>query len=502
MRISVIPAIALSTIVSCTTQREVAVQPSSSETASLTPALAMTPSATRVEAEPTSSPAPSARQDDFLTPSERAIFSSPAFRQRVLDSWVAETDVEPTIPEEERKKLVEVLDLIGKTPPDFDGAERVARSLRTPDCSASVDFMLAHVLGQQGKHSEAIPIYQAACDKFPRFRRAWTAMADAAIQANEFDNAVKAASRVIALGGGDGILWGILGIAHFKKERPLSAESAFRMAMALDPENGRWKQGLAESFFAQERFQDAIALLEQLIREHPDSTELWLAQGRAYANLENFERASENFEVVDRLGGANAETLNLLGAIYAKQELFNLSAKAFVRAFEKDRRGSISSAMNVARFMVGAEALDDVRMLLRGVEETRGDSLDKAEKQQVLRVRASLALASGNGGDEHAKILEELITLDPLDGKALILLGRHYAREEPQKAVDYFERAESIPEFAADAKIRHAEVLGREKRFAEGAQLLRAAQQIDKRESVEQLLKDFERLARTQAQKT
>ncbi len=438
-------------------------------------------------------------QDDFLTPSERAMFASPEFKKRVIASWSSESDIEPELSDDERKRLVSVLELVSSDSPDWSRAEQLAREARQPDCSASVDFMFAHVLAQQGKHKEALPIYQEACDKFPKFRRAWMAMADAAVQANEFDIAILGASKVISLGGGDGILWGILGLGHFKKDRPLSAESAFRMAMALDPANGKWKQGLAESFFAQERYLDAIALLEELLREQPDSAELWLAQGRAYANVENFARAAENFEVVDQLGGATAETLGLLGAIYAKQELFTLSAAAFVRAFEKDRRAPISTALNVARFMIGADAIEDVRTLLRGIEETRGDALEKQDKQALLRVRASLAVATDAGDEEHAKILNELIELDPLDGQALILLGRHHARNEPQRAIDYFERAASLPEFAADAKIRHGEVLAREHRYSEAAVLLRAALQIKKSDNVEAFLKDIERMARLQS---
>lgn len=472
-----------------------------------------TPDDSDTKPEPTPSSAPtsanaSVQSGRVLTSAERTAFLDPAFKRRMLQQLTPDTDVEPQVSDRDRQGIVAVVELLGKN--DLEAAESRARALRGEDESASspaVDFIVAYVLEQRGKSEEAIATYLRATEKFPKFRRAWSAMADAAIRSSDFDNAAKAASRVIALGGGDGSVWGILGVAHFKSERYVAAESAFRMATSLDPERANWVQGLAESFFAQERYADAAALLDPLIRAQPDSPELWLAQGRAFANLDDWQRAAENFEVVDSLGAAEPRTLSLLGGIYAKQELFGMSARAYLRAIRaataRSERRPIREALEVARYMIGADAYDEVRDLLAGIAASVGEDTDASltleEQQALLRVRASLAVATGDGNNEHEQILRELIALDPLDAQALILLGRKLGKDgKNAEAYASFERAAGIDKFRAEAQLRHAELLVRERDYREALPLLKSAYELRPRDDVKSLLQDVERLARSQ----
>ena len=271
------------------------------------------------------------------------------------------------------------------------------------------------------------------------------------------------------------------------------------MATALDPERTNWKQGLAECFFSQERYADAAAMLDPLIKAQPDSADLWLAQGRAYANLGKLQSATENLEVVDSLGGADVRTLNLLAGLYAKQELYEMSVSAFLRAVRKDPKAPVTAALEVARYLIGANALDEASALLQGIEDARGDKFEKAERQALLRVRASFAIASGEGDEKHAAILRELIKLDPLDGQALILLGRQLGSNgKSQEAIDMFGRAAGVDQFRAEALLRHAEVLVRAKKFRQALPMLRSTYQLRPREDVKSLLADIEKYAKTQ----
>ena len=129
---------------------------------------------------------------------------------------------------------------------------------------------------------------------------------------------------MLELGGGDAVTWGLLGYAWASQEKHLPAESAYRMAVVLDPSTLDWKMGLARSLFRQERFADAAALCGQLIDEDPARSELWLLQANAFLGLQRPLDAAENFELVDGLGGATAESLNMLGDIYVNEELFDL----------------------------------------------------------------------------------------------------------------------------------------------------------------------------------
>jgi tetratricopeptide (TPR) repeat protein len=85
-----------------------------------------------------------------------------------------------------------------------------------------------------------------------------------------------------------------------------------------------------------------------------------------------------------------------------------------------------------------------------------------------------------------------------LDGEALILLGQHSSRAgETEKAIFYYERAASLEEFEADAKVRHAQLLVKHGRYEEALPLLHRAQQLKPRDNLQDYLEQVERAAKS-----
>lgn len=109
-------------------------------------------------------------------------------------------------------------------------------------------------------------------------------------------------------------------------------------------------------------------------------------------------------------------------------------------------------------------------------------------------------MAGGSGTAEAAKVLEQIVEMDPLDGEALMLLGQHYAKEsDTDRAILYFERAARIDSFEANAKLRMAKVMIDAGRYKEAIPVLKRAQEIKPREDVARLLEQVERIARSRA---
>ena len=99
--------------------------------------------------------------------------------------------------------------------------------------------------------------------------------------------------------------------------------------------------------------------------------------------------------------------------------------------------------------------------------------------------------------EEEARILEEIVSIDPLDGEALILLGQYNGRAgDAAKAIMLYERAAKLEKFEADAKVRHAQLLVGQGKYAEALPLLRSAQQVKPRENIQQYMEQVERVAR------
>ena len=430
----------------------------------------------------------------FANVDDLHLWNDPRFRRQFTESYLAETEIEPRVTAAERDQMQKVMELL--TAEQLPKAAELLRGAQSPAASAVIDFTLANVHFQLEQFDEALAAYQVAVDKYPKFRRAWQNMGLIATRRNDFEGAARAFTRVLELGGGNATTYGLLGFAHANLNRQIAAESAYRMAALLDPATLDWKMQLARTFFKQERYADAATLCGQLIAENGDKHDLWMLQANAYLGMKQSLKAAENFEIVDKMGHSTADSLYLLGDIYVNEELYDLAAGAYLRGFAKKADTTVR-AIRAAKVLATRSATEQARTLLDKIAATETSKLTSDERKDLLKLRARLAMADG-ASDEEARILEEIVTFDPLDGDALILLGQHSARHgAPEKAVFYYERAASIPTFEADAKIRHAQLLVGQRRYAEALPLLRRAQTVKPRENIQDYLEQVERAGQT-----
>lgn len=428
-----------------------------------------------------------------------SVVRDPDFQRRFAESYIAETDIEPRVTEEERTKLQEALKLIGEEKMDAAAAMIEKELARDGAASAVMDFTLANIRFQQDRLSEAATAYRTALDKYSKFRRAWKNLGIIYVREGRFDKAIEALVRVIELGGGDAVTYGILGFAYATAEQFLPAESAYRTAVMLDPATRDWKMGLARCLFKQERYPEAAALCGQMLEAEPERADLWLLQANAFIGQGRALDAARNYEILSAIGGATPDSLNILGDIYVNQELYQLAADSYARAIKSSGAGGVERGLSAAKVLAARGALDQTRRLVAEIESHSGNDISAELRRDILKVRARLVSAEGAGGDEEARILEEIVELDPLDGEALILLGRHAQRGgDAEKAAFYYERAAGIEAFEADAKVRHAQLLVSGGKYTEAVPLLRRAQQLNPRDNVQKYLQQVERLSRGQ----
>jgi len=421
------------------------------------------------------------------------LLRDPAQARRFAQSWISETDVEPRVDALEGEAYQQIVQAMSAE--DSEPALQLLAAQRGPASNAMFDFMEGNLRYQREELELAAAAFREAVAKHPRFRRAWGNLALASARSGDFPGAIEGFSRVVALGGADATTYALLGIAHSQQRDYLAAESAFRMATLLDPASTEWRMGLAECLFKQERFDDAVALCASLLRAEPERAELWLLQANAYARMDRPRDAAENLEILHGLGKGTVETFNLLGDIYVNERLFELARDGYARAFELAPEAGAARAVRAAGDLAARGALDESRTLIEQVEALAAESLGDEQRMQLLRLRARIAVASGAEG-EQVGILEEIVALDPLDGEALLLLGRHYGRSgEPERAVLYYDRAAGLPEHEAEAARGKAQVFVRMGLYADALPLLRKAQTLDPRDSVQQYLEQVERFA-------
>jgi tetratricopeptide (TPR) repeat protein len=381
---------------------------------------------------------------------------------------------------------------------DTDQAAAMAalKAATKPESSALFDFTIGNLYFQKDDADKAAEHYRLATAKFPSFRRAFKNLGLVSVRLNRPDDAIKALSRLIELGGGDGLSYGLLGYSYAGTGQFVSAESAYRSAVLLQPDTLDWKLGLAQSLLKQRKYAETVSLCDELLGRNPDRAEFWMLQANAFLGLNQPLRAAEDFEIVARMGKGTYQTFYTLGDLYANEGLNDLAAHAYGQAIEAKPDEPLDRPVRSIEILAQRNALEQARGLLAKLRETTKGQLDEADTKRLLRLDARLAVADGTGGDA-IKVLEEIVALDPLDGEALMLLGQHYAKDSAiDRAIFYYERAESLEPFEADAKVRHAQLLVAQSKYREAVPLLKRAQDLKPRDEVARYLEQVERIAR------
>jgi len=423
-----------------------------------------------------------------------ALWNDPTFQKQFVGTYGINAEIEPRVTPDEVKLLESVRPLMAD---DLPGAEALLIKKMKPDGSAMLDFTLGSIQFQQDRMPDALANYTKAVEKFPSFRRAWRNLGLIHARDGRNDEAITAFTKMIELGGGDGYSYGLLGSVYAAKQDYQAAEAAYRNALLLQPESTDWRLGLTTCAFRQKKYEDAATLLDVLIVRYPDNAKFWLLQANTYLGMKEPFKAAQNLESLDILGKSTVDSLNMLGDIYVSENLMDLAVDAYLRAIDLDPEQSVARSMRSAEALAVRGALPQAWLVaarMRSVWEAR---LDDAERGRLLKLEARISMADGPGSAETAKVLEEILALDPLDGEVLMLLGQHYSSaNEPDRSMFYYERAESLEKFEVKARIYHARVLVGLGRYADAVPLLRRAQELKPSEDVARYLEQVERIAK------
>ena len=325
---------------------------------------------------------------------ESDLWRDPSFRKSFLGSYGFQAELEPRLTQPERDQLAKVMPLMGT---DLGAAAAALEPLCKPEASAVFDFTLGNIDFQQDRLEAAAARYEAAIAKFPSFRRAWRNLGIVQVRLGRFDQAVRSLGRVIELGGGEAITYGLLGYAYTSVGQPVSAESAYRNAALLQPDVLDWKVGLAQSALKQQKFGEAAVLCDDLITKHPDRSEYWLLQAAAYIGQDQPLKAAGNYEMVRRMGRGTPAMLWTLGDIYVNQGLWGPALLAYSQAMDSEPAQGVQRPLRAAEALAQRAAYPQARQLLAKIKDSDGASLDPADRRRILRLEAQVASADGDG---------------------------------------------------------------------------------------------------------
>lgn len=412
----------------------------------------------------------------------------PAAIERVT-KFVREGRIEVTLPEPDEPD--------GKKKKQGGGEQREVKLTN----EASFQFTLGNLQVQEGQVEAAEASYRGAVEKFPNFQRAHKNLGVILVQNGKYAEALKPLVRTLELGGMDANLYGLLGACYLATEQFRSAELAYNQAMVLAPTKKDWRLGAARALLYQRRYNEAGALFAELIGTEPKVAQYWLFQANCYIGLNEPLKAAFNYEVVRELGLADANTLSALGDIYLSRDLRELALGSYLAALEKDPKANLERSIKSAEMLAGRRAVDQSLRLIARVREVAGSELANSKDEpflslrlRSLRLESKLALASGEDA-KAAEVMEGVLDLDPLDGEIMLLLANFYGKSgHVEKAEAYFDRAARVEGKEAEARLKHAQLLAKLKRYDRAIELVKRALELKPEDRVQRYLEGLQRL--------
>lgn len=408
-------------------------------------------------------------------PVSAAYWKDPSFLKSFNGSYRIEARIEPNVSSEERALLVEIQNLMAA---EKRGAalEKLASSPLTAT-SAALTFNLGNLHFESGDIGKAVVAYESAIKEYPSFRRAHRNLALARMRANEVEKALVSLTEAIRLGDADGSTYGLLGYCRLAREEYASALQAYRLAQLTEPDVAEWKAGIAQCLQELDQKKEAVALLDEVIRQRPLEASYSILKANLHLDLDQPDLAVKALELPFRLKLLPPDSMLTLADLHLRAGRQAAAQAAVNAAFSKPQERPGNPA--ILRLVRTASAEADWPLVK--------DLLAKAESAQPDRslqiAKARYLLASREDVGAGLKLLEALTREDPTDGEALLALGKHLASAgQPESAELTLERASADPQTAYESQVELTRLhvaLGRYKEALASLDAARALQDSD-----------------------
>ena len=350
--------------------------------------------------------------------------------------------------------------------------------------SPAFEFILANVYYSAGQIDKAEARYLSAVKHFPSFIRAWTNLGVLYYSADKYAAAQPCFSKAVTLGDHEPATLGLLGYCLERGGNVVGAEMAYMQALAGDPDNAVWMEGLLRVYIQGKQYGRAESLVKTLIKLQPTKAEFWLAHANILLADNRKLEAIIMLEASVGAGIAGQNELNLLGDLYAEQGFNVEAADIYQKIFAATPDVGERKLLHFAQVLIASGRLPQAEEVLARLKT----GLTPAGRLIYLQDRADL-LAARRQWAEARKELQELLQTAPLNGPALLSLGRTYANEDDLiHAAFAFESAYQISDSTYRASLELANLELQNRHYDKCVEYLQKALSIEKTDAVQDYL--------------
>jgi len=375
--------------------------------------------------------------------------------------------IEPEMTEAEQAVYDKIAPILSRRP---QLALKLLKSMAgtTPDGASkptpAFEFMMGNAFYAVNDFSAAEKKYRSVVERNPAFVKAWKNLGVLYYVQNRYAEAAPCFSRAVALGDRDPMTFGLFGTSLEKTGNAVSAESSYLQALAADPANINWIEGLLRLYLADKRLGKAETLVLALLKAHPQEAKYSLT----YLNLLlSSQRKLEAISLLQRMsdtGLAREEDVGVLADLYAEQQMIPEALATLDLLAKSQPELARQRLLRLARTLIAARSWNGAATVLEALSQATHSS---PARIAYLETKVELELARKHWIDAKRE-LQALLEEAPSSGTAWMGLGRvHMAETEEAEAVAAFERAREIPESAYRASLELANIACKNRRYAQ-----------------------------------
>lgn len=310
------------------------------------------------------------------------------------------------------------------------------------ELSPAMVMLKAQVYFSLKMFDEAEQTYLEVLARKPQLVRAHADLGQLYLVMEDTVKARKYLAKAVALGENDAVIHGQLAYLNLTNHGAFSAISEYQQAMALEPENAQWQQGLLSALSQARMYEAANALVGEMLVKQPKNKSLWLAQAAIALEVGEKKRALLSLEMAISLGEKSSNNLKTAAKLH-------LQLQSYSRAYELIARNVSESDLDmktIGEYLSWLEVvgmLDESHALLASLR-SRLSEFSLTDQSNYFLHKANLARREGHPNkalDDYQKALER----DPTNGDALLKMAR--IKAEHQQYVDaelYYSRARAI----------------------------------------------------------
>ena len=263
-------------------------------------------------------------------------------------------------------------------------------------------------------------------------------------------------SEAVSYGSNEAIVHGQLGYLNLTLHGAFSAITSYQQAMALQPEEVQWQQGLLSALTQARMYESAQALLSELIAKNPTNIQLWLNQAVLALNMNDSRQALVSLEMTIMLGEINDTNLKTATQLHLQMHSYDRALVLINQHLDKpvlnmDLLNEYITWLNqVDMWQQASKLLDGLELKVETMNNTKQSVYYTHKAKIAIKQKQKLK------AERYYNIALEK---DPTNGSALVDYALYATTEKDYiKAELLYNRAAVLPEQIQQAFLGKAQL--------------------------------------------